>query len=69
MNPVDEFLQTLRIERGASPHTLAGYKQTFIQLLRYCRLCFPAQPDPGLDPMTNAPWERLILVKYLDAGR
>ncbi len=20
-----------------------------IQLLRYCKLCFPAQPDPGLD--------------------
>jgi integrase/recombinase XerD len=35
--------------RDVSPHTLAGYKQTLIQLLRYCRLCFPSQPDPGLD--------------------
>lgn len=32
-----------------SPHTLAGYKQTFIQLLRYGSLCFPAQHDPCLD--------------------
>jgi site-specific recombinase XerD len=35
--------------RDVSPHTLAGYKQTFIQLLRYCNLSFPVQPDPGLD--------------------
>jgi site-specific recombinase XerD len=35
--------------RDVSPHTLAGYKQTFIQLLRYWNLCSPAQPDPGLD--------------------
>jgi site-specific recombinase XerD len=35
--------------RDVSPHTLAGYKQAFIQLLRYYNLCFPAQPDPGLD--------------------
>ena len=35
--------------RDVSPNTLAGYKQTFIQLLRYCKLRFPAQPDPGID--------------------
>ena len=35
--------------RDVSPHTLAGYKQTFIQLLRYCKLRFPDQPDPDLD--------------------
>src|SRR3972149_5349651 len=35
--------------RNVSPHTVAGYKQTFIQLLRYCKLRFPAQPDPGID--------------------
>lgn len=35
--------------RDVSPHTLAGYKQTFIQLLRYWNLHCPAQPDPRLD--------------------
>ena len=35
--------------RDVSPHTLTGYKQTFIQLLRYWQLRCPDQPDPGLD--------------------
>jgi site-specific recombinase XerD len=43
------FTYYLPQHRNVSPHTLAGYKQTFIQLLRYCNLCFPAQSDPALD--------------------
>jgi len=35
--------------RNVSHHTLAGYKQTFIQLLRYWNLRSPDQPNPGLD--------------------
>jgi site-specific recombinase XerD len=35
--------------RDVSPHTLAGYKQTFIHLLRYWNLLSPEQPNPGLD--------------------
>jgi site-specific recombinase XerD len=35
--------------RDVSPHTQASYKQTFIQLLRYCKLCAPDQTDPDID--------------------
>ena len=34
--------------RDVSPHTLASYKQTFIHLLRYCKVRWSAK-DPGLD--------------------
>jgi integrase/recombinase XerD len=34
MNPVDEFLQTLRIEQGASPHTLAAYRRDLARFER-----------------------------------
>ena len=34
--------------RDVSPHTLASYKQAFLQLLRYCKLRFPDQRDPEL---------------------
>jgi site-specific recombinase XerD len=34
--------------RGVSPHTLASYKQSFLQLLRYCKLRLPDQHDPEL---------------------
>ena len=35
--------------RDVSPHTLASYKQTFIQLLRYWKLRCPSQGHPALD--------------------
>lgn len=35
--------------RDVSPHTHASYKQTFIQLLRYCKLCAPDQANPDID--------------------
>jgi site-specific recombinase XerD len=35
--------------RDVSPHTQSSYKQTFIHLLRYCKLQTPTQADPGLD--------------------
>jgi len=34
--------------RDVSPHTVASYKQTFMQLLRYCKLRFPDQLNPDL---------------------
>lgn len=37
--------------RDVSPHTLASYKQTFIQLLRFWKLRSPAQGDPALDQL------------------
>jgi site-specific recombinase XerD len=35
--------------RNVSPHTLASYKQTFIHLLRYCKLRSATHPDPDVD--------------------
>lgn len=35
--------------RDVSPHTVASYKQTFIHLLRYCKLRSADQRDPDLD--------------------
>jgi site-specific recombinase XerD len=43
------FICYLPQHRGVSPHTQSSYKQTFIHLLRYCKLRMPAQADPGLD--------------------
>jgi len=40
--------------RAVSPHTLAGYKQAFLHLLRYWKLHSPAQPNPGLDQFQAA---------------
>jgi len=35
--------------RDVSPNTIAAYKHTFIQLVRYWNLRCPEQPNPGLD--------------------
>src|SRR3990172_9490925 len=35
--------------RDVSPHTVASYKQAFIQLFRYWKLRWPAHSNPGLD--------------------
>jgi site-specific recombinase XerD len=35
--------------RDVSPHTLSSYKQTFIQLLRYCKIHVPDQVNPNID--------------------
>jgi len=35
--------------RDVSPHTQSGYKQTFIQLLRFCKLRVPDQINPDID--------------------
>jgi len=35
MTPVEEFLQTLRIEQGASSHTLAAYRRDLCRLNRF----------------------------------
>jgi len=43
------FLQFLPEHRGVSPHTTASYKQTFLQLLRYCKLRRPDVTHPSLD--------------------
>lgn len=43
------FTSYLPLHRDVSPHTMAGYKQAFMQLLRYWNLRSPAQTDPGLD--------------------
>lgn len=42
------FTSYLPRHKEVSPHTLAGYKQTFLHLLRYHRRCFPHCPDPDL---------------------
>jgi integrase/recombinase XerD len=43
------FTSYLPQHRDVSPNTIAVYKQTFIQLLRYWNLRSPEQPNPGLD--------------------
>lgn len=35
--------------RGLSPHTVASYKQAFLQLARYCQSRFPQEPDPPIE--------------------
>jgi len=35
--------------RDVSPHTQSSYKQTFIQLLRYCKIRVPNQVNPNID--------------------
>jgi site-specific recombinase XerD len=49
------FLSYLPQHRNVSPNTIAGYKQALLQLLRYWKLRFPDQADPGLDQFQTAP--------------
>jgi site-specific recombinase XerD len=50
--------------RDVSPNTVAGYKQTFMQLLRYWKLRFPDQFDPDLGQFQVAPL--LDFLSYLE---
>jgi len=50
--------------RDVSPNTVAGYKQTFLQLLRYWKLGFPDQLDPDLGQFQVAPL--LDFLSYLE---
>ena len=45
------FLRYLPGHRNVSPHTLASYKQTFIQLLRYSKVRWPDRADPSIDQL------------------
>jgi len=50
--------------RDVSPNTVAGYKQTFLQLLRYWKLRFPEQLHPDLGQFQVAPL--LDFLSYLE---
>lgn len=50
--------------RDVSANTVAGYKQTFMQLLRYWKLRFPDQFDPDLGQFQVAPL--LDFLSYLE---
>jgi site-specific recombinase XerD len=43
------FTCYLTQHRDVSPHTQSSYKQTFIQLLRYCKSSVPDQVNPNID--------------------
>lgn len=43
------FICYLPQHRDVSPHTQSSYKQTFIHLLRYCKLRTPDQDNPDID--------------------
>jgi site-specific recombinase XerD len=58
------FTSYLPQHRNVSPNTTAGYKQTFIQLLRYWKLRFPDQLDPELGQFQVAPL--LDFLSYLE---
>jgi site-specific recombinase XerD len=49
------FTAYLFQHRNISPNTVDGYKQTFLQLLRYWKLRFPEQLDPDLGQFQVAP--------------
>ena len=49
------FTSYLPQHRDVSPNTVAGYKQTFLQLLRYWKLRFPEQLNPDLGQFQVAP--------------
>lgn len=44
---IAQFLQHLRIERGASPHTLKGYREDLQSLVEYFADAQGAAPDPS----------------------
>jgi hypothetical protein len=58
------FTSYLPQYRDVSPNTVAGYKQTFMQLLRYWKLRFPDQLDPDLRQFQVAPL--LDFLSYLE---
>jgi len=58
------FTSYLPQHRDVSPNTVAGYKQTFLQLLRYWKLRFPEQLDPGIGQFQAAPL--LDFLSYLE---
>jgi site-specific recombinase XerD len=58
------FTSYLPQHRDVSPNTVAGYKQTFIQLLRYWKLRFPKQLDPDIGQFQVAPL--LDFLSYLE---
>jgi len=58
------FTCYLTQHRDVSPNTVAGYKQTFLQLLRYWKLHFPDQLDPDLGQFQVAPL--LDFLSYLE---
>src|SRR3990172_10280305 len=58
------FSRYLTEHRDVSPNTVAGYKQTFLQLLRYWKLRFPEQRDPDLGQFQVAPL--LDFLSYLE---
>jgi site-specific recombinase XerD len=58
------FTCYLTQHRDVSPNTVAGYKQTFLQLLRYWKLRFPDQLDPDLGQFQVAPL--LDFLSYLE---
>lgn len=58
------FTSYLPQHRDVSPNTVAGYKQTFLQLLRYWKLRFPEQLDPDLGQFQVAPL--LDFLSYLE---
>lgn len=49
------FTAYLPQHRDVSPNTVAGYKHTFLQLLRYWKFRFPDQFDPDLGQFQVAP--------------
>ena len=58
------FTCYLTQHRDVSPNTVAGYKQTFLQLLRYWKLRYPDQLDPDLGQFQVAPL--LDFLSYLE---
>jgi site-specific recombinase XerD len=58
------FTSYLPQHRDVSPNTVACYKQTFRQLLRYWKLRFPDQLDPDLDQFQVEPL--LDFLSYLE---
>jgi site-specific recombinase XerD len=58
------FTCYLTQHRDVSPNTVAGYKQTFLQLLRYWKLRFPEQLDPDMGQFQVAPL--LDFLSYLE---
>lgn len=58
------FTCYLTQHRDVSPNTVASYKQTFLQLLRYWKLRFPDPLDPDLGQFQVAPL--LDFLSYLE---
>jgi len=61
------FASYLPQHRDVSPNTVAGYKQAFLQLLRYWKLRFPDQRDPDLGQFQVGPL--LDFFAYLEKTR